>query len=302
MVKQSVNLTRFIQQHGLPEVFSESAERCYLPFAEWLEAQLAEKRGETYVLGINGAQGTGKSTLAQLISDYLASEHGRKVVILSIDDIYRTREERQAISRSVHPLLKTRGVPGTHDVALGAAVIKRLGSLQHDETVSVPRFDKSRDDRHAPADWPTVTGPIDLVIFEGWCVGSRATTDVELQQPVNALEASADADGRWRAYVNNKLGTEYAELFQVLDGLLFLRVPDFAAVLRWRLEQEQKLRQTAGTDATALMSDEQVADFIQHYERITRDNIKVLPSIADAVIELDIYHQAISLSYPQSDR
>ncbi len=287
-----------MRRNGLPGAFAEFAKRCFLPFAEWLEARLAEKRGATCVLGINGAQGTGKSTLAQLLGEYLESEHGRKVVVLSIDDIYLTRKERQALSQSVHPLLSTRGVPGTHDVALGISVIEQLRSLRQDETVSVPRFDKSRDDRHPPGDWATVTGPVDLVIFEGWCVGSQATTEAELRAPINALETSEDADGRWRTYVNGKLATEYAGLFEVLDGLLFLRAPDFDAVFRWRLEQEQKLRQSAGKNATAIMDDEQLARFIQHYERITRNNIEVLPSVANAVIELDNDHQTISLSYP----
>ena len=295
-----MNLNRFIQQNGLPEAFAASAERCYLPFAGWLEAQMAEHHGDTYVLGINGAQGTGKSTLAQLLSEYLASEHGRRVVILSIDDIYLTREERRSLGQSVHPLLSTRGVPGTHDVALGLWVIERLRTLQPGETVDVPRFDKSRDDRHPSSDWTTVSGPVDLVIFEGWCVGSQATPDAELQQPINALEALADADGSWRRYVNDKLRTDYVRLFETLDGLLFLRVPNLEAVLRWRLEQEHNLRQRARKDANAIMSDKQVADFIQYYERITRNNIRDLPSKAQAVIELGEDHQAISLSYPNS--
>ena len=126
-----MNLDKFIQRNGLPDVFSQSAERFYLPFADWLDARVTENHGETYVLGINGAQGTGKSTFARLISEYLANENGRKIVIRSIDDIYLTR-----------------GVPGTHDVALGISIIEQLRSLQHGERVDVPRFDKSRDDRH----------------------------------------------------------------------------------------------------------------------------------------------------------
>ena len=124
-----MKLDEFIQRNGLPDVFSRSVERCYLPFAEWLEARVAEHNGETYVLGINGAQGTGKSTLAELVSEYLTGEHGRSVVILSIDDLYLTREERRSLGRSIHPLLSTRGVPGTHDVTLGISVIERLRSL-----------------------------------------------------------------------------------------------------------------------------------------------------------------------------
>lgn len=292
-----MNLDKFIQQNSLPDVFAESADRYYLPFAEWLDVRVAENCGKTYVLGINGAQGTGKSTLAHLIGEYLTSQRGRKVVILSIDDIYLTRDERQSLGHCVHPMLGTRGVPGTHDVALGISVIQRLRSLRQGETVSVPRFDKSTDDRYAPGDWAAVTGPVDLVIFEGWCVASPATSDAELQHPLNALESVADADGRWRTYVNDKLATDYVELFAVLDGLLFLQAPDFDAVFRWRLEQEHKLRQSAITDENAIMSDEQVAEFIQFYERITRHNITVLPSLANAVIKLGDDHQAISLSF-----
>lgn len=286
---------------GLPDAFAKSAERCYLPYAEWLDARVAENNGETYVLGINGAQGAGKSTLAHLISEYLTSEHGRRVVTLSIDDLYLIREERQSLSRRVHPLLSTRGVPGTHDVSLGISVIEQLRSLQQGETASIPVFDKSRDERCAPCDWATVTGPVDLLIFEGWCVASQATTVAELRDPVNALESSADPDGRWRTYVNAKLGTDYARLFAALDGLLFLQVPDFDAVFRWRLEQEHKLRQRATNEANAIMSDEQIAEFIQFFERLTRSNITMLPSIADAIIELGNDHQAIALSFPKGD-
>ena len=293
-----MNLDTFVQQNRLPADFSESANRCYLPYAEWLNARVAKNGGETYVLGINGAQGTGKSTLAQLLSEYLTSEHGRKVVILSIDDIYLTRAERQSLSQRVHPLLGTRGVPGTHDVALGNTVLERLRSLQRSEKFMLPAFDKSRDDRYPQSDWTTVTGPVDLVIFEGWCVASQAMTDTELLEPLNTLESTADAKGCWRTYVNDKLRTDYVPLFAALDGLLFLQVPDFAAVYRWRLEQEHKLRQSAQHNANAIMSDQQVADFIQLFERITRNNLAVLPSIANAVIKLGNDHQAISLSYP----
>ncbi len=292
-----MNLDKFIRQNGLPDSFSESAERCYLPFAEWLDSRVAANRGETYVLGVNGAQGTGKSTLAHLISEYLASERQRKVVVLSIDDIYLTRDERQSLGETVHPLLSMRGVPGTHDVALGVAVIAQLRSLQHGETMSVPAFDKSRDDRYAASDWTVVSGPVDLVIFEGWCVASKPSADAELQEPINALEASADANGHWRRYVNDKLGTEYVSLFAALDGLLFLQVPDFDAVLRWRLEQEHKLRQSAEPNANRIMSDGQVAEFIQYFERITRNDLATLPSTANAVIKLGDDHQAISLLF-----
>jgi D-glycerate 3-kinase len=274
---------------------------CYLQFTEWLITQLPKNNTQTYVLGINGAPGSGKSTLAELLSEFLASEHGLQVVILSIDDIYLTRGERESLGQRVHPLLSTRGVPGTHDVALGISVIEKLCSLRPGESLNVPRFDKSRDDRRSSSDWPTVTGPVDLVIFEGWCVASEAMTADELKEPLNELESAADSDGQWRSYANDKLRTDYGQLFALLDSLLFLQAPNFDAVLRWRLEQEHKLLESAAADADAIMSDQQVASFIQLYERISRHNIASMPSIADAVIELGDDHQAKSLAFRRSE-
>lgn len=292
-----MNLDEFISRHTLPSAYAESAGRCYLPFADWLLDKMHSFDGNTFILGINGAQGTGKSTCADLIREYLSTEHDLAVVVLSIDDLYKTRSDRRSLARNVHPLLKTRGVPGTHDVDLGLELIARLKSLGADTEARIPRFDKSNDDRFAANEWPLVAGPIDLLIFEGWCVASYACAAEELEQPVNSLEREEDADAVWRTYVNDKLNTEYRALFDTLDALLLLKAPDFDSVYQWRLEQEHKLRAKSGKGAKGVMSDEQVARFIQFYERITRHNIEHLPAVADVVIELDTQHRAISLEY-----
>lgn len=292
-----MKLDDFINAHGLPEGYAESAEAHYLPFADWLYDRIRAAGGDTLILGINGAQGTGKSTCADLIKEYLAAEHDVSSVVLSIDDIYRTRRERHELALNVHPLLETRGVPGTHDVKLGLQVLEELRALGPGSMMQVPRFDKSNDDRLPEIEWPFVTGPVDLVIFEGWCVASQPSDSAELAQPVNALEREEDTHAAWRTYVNDRLNDEYKELFATLDALLFLKAPNFEVVYEWRLEQEHKLRATAGGAARAIMSDDDVARFIQFYERITRDNLNVLPDVADAVIELDTNHQAVSTSY-----
>ena len=295
-----MNLANFIEHSHLPASYAESAERCYLPFGDWLEEQLVEQQGETYVLGINGAQGTGKSTLARLISEYLSTTHQRRVAILSIDDLYLTLAERDSLAKQVHPMLRTRGVPGTHDVTLGLSIIEQLKSLGQDQVVSVPRFDKSRDDRCEMANWSRIGGPVDLLIFEGWCVASQAQHDADLQEPVNDLEATADEDGRWRGYVNDQLRDSYAQLFSGLDSVLFLQAPSFDAILNWRTEQEHRLRESAAENADAIMSDAQVIEFIRYYERVTLNNLKVLPNLADATIKLDLDHQAVSLEFAKA--
>ncbi len=292
-----MHLDDFISRHELPAIYAKCAERCYLPFADWLYERSRSSDAGTFVLGINGAQGTGKSTCADLVNEYLSDEYDLAVVVLSIDDIYRTRRERELLARTVHPLLATRGVPGTHDVDLGLQTIAQLKSLGPGSAIRIPRFDKSSDDRFPENEWPLVTGPVDLVIFEGWCVASAACDLEELEKPINALERDEDADAVWRTYVNEKLHKEYRTLFDTLDALLFLKAPDFDSVYQWRLQQEYELRAKSGEDSRAIMSDEQVARFIQFYERITRWNIEHLPEVADAVIDLDTQHRAVSLVF-----
>src|ERR1700754_3502812 len=147
-----------------------------------------------FVLGISGLQGSGKSTLASgLIA--AAREHGWGAVTLSLDDVYLTRGEREALAARVHPLLRTRGVPGTHDLSLLVATLDALAKASPERPVSLPRFDKGHDDRHPPASWPTVAEPPTLVILEGWCLGVEAVEDAALIEPVNALERDEDRDG-----------------------------------------------------------------------------------------------------------
>ena len=288
-------LDRFIAEHRLPEAFRHTATTFYEPLAAWLRPRLAN--ASPLLLGINGAQGTGKSTLAAYLALTLAESGQRNVAILSIDDFYLTKAERLQLSKTVHPLLATRGVPGTHDVSMLGACLSRLREMKAGEHCRLPRFDKAADDRADEASWPAVSGPVDLVILEGWCVGSAAEQEAGLETPVNSLEATRDADGRWRRYVNERLATDYVEIFDGLDALVFLEAPGFDAILRWRIEQEQKLAAAAGADVAGVMNTDQVAAFIQYFERITRNNLDVIRSSADIVLELDEYHGCIAARY-----
>ena len=155
----------------------------------------------------------------------------------------------------------------------------------------LPRFDKATDDRAPEADWTIVTGPIDIILFEGWLVGAGQLPEGDLAQPINALEQAHDPDGRWRRYVNDRLATDYAALFSRIDRLVFLAAPDFDAVLRWRLLQEQKLAATH--TGAGIMDEAGIAEFLQYFERTTRDNLARLPETADAVLTLDQEHRCI---------
>lgn len=249
------------------------------------------------LLGINGAQGTGKSTLADFLKRALGKRHGWNVAVLSIDDFYLTRAERLDLASKVHPLLATRGVPGTHDVGMLARCIDELGRLAEGRECRLPRFDKAQDDRAPETRWPVVSGPVDLIILEGWCVGSVAQDDAALAESINDLERDEDPTGAWRRHANERLKSDYRRIFDELDALVFLQAPGFDAIYRWRLEQEQKLAAAAPANASGIMSESQIAEFIRFYERITRSNLRRLPECADVVLELDENHGIAAARY-----
>jgi D-glycerate 3-kinase len=244
-----------------------------------LAMRLVDQREEPRVLGIGGGQGAGKSTLARLL-ELALSKLGLRVANLSLDDFYLTSAERQALAHDVHPLLATRGVPGTHDVAMACRVIKGLtnGADQY-----CPSFDKARDDRLEET--KLVTGPIDVVIFEGWCVGAAPVEEQQLTPALNDLERNEDAHGRWRQFVNEQLKSRYLPLWEQIDDLLYLQVPGIDAVLRWRGEQEQQ------HDAAERMNPTELLRFVSHYERITMSMRAAQGATADMVGVLDERHR-----------
>lgn len=251
-------------------------------FAAAIEAA-RDAKGRAVLVGLCGSQASGKSTTAGRLAERLG-RHGARTIVFSIDDFYLTSRERRELARTVHPLLATRGVPGTHDMSLMADTILALLQAQPESVTALPRFDKASDD-HVPRDaWPDFEGRPDVVILEGWCVGARPQSESALLQPVNALEAREDAEGQWRRYANSCLGGGYAAFFARLDLRLMLRAPSFECVHGWRAEQEAGLNRDARS-ARLAMTDAQLARFIAHYERITRWTLEDEP--ADLIADID---------------
>lgn len=259
----------------------------YVPMAAWVADHVEDR---TLVLGLNGAQGTGKSTLARLLRQLIRRVHGIRAAILSLDDLYLTGTERLQRAETIHPLLATRGVPGTHDVDLGVRVLR---CLREGRPIALPRFDKAKDERRPAAQWPPWEGRCDLVIFEGWCMGARPQRANELEVPVNDLERIEDPTGDWRWYVNRELGGHYQALFAELDLLLMLRPPDFDRVYAWREEQEARLRAAGG--GPEVMTQAEVRRFVMHFERLTRFMWEEMPGRADAVVFLGDDHDPVQV-------
>ncbi|MBQ0721543.1 MAG: hypothetical protein KBT88_01350 [Gammaproteobacteria bacterium] len=286
----------FIEKNALPAAFINTISEHYLPLAQWINQHRPQHR--SWVIGLNGAQGTGKSTLSAVLKIILEEDYNCNTAIISLDDLYLPRARRKELAQTVHPLLQTRGVPGTHDTELGLQILDALCALQKNESLMLPRFDKANDDRLPQADWEAFKGPAQVVIFEGWCLGSTASPKQELAKPINELEANEDREGVWRHYINQQLQTAYKALFARNELLIFLQAPNFACIHHWRWEQEQKLmaRSIPG-EATQVMSEAGISRFIQHFERLTRQNLKQLPALANIVMTLDKAHQIVHCHY-----
>ena len=282
-------ISDFVENQALPDSYREDAFEFFVPLVD-LIANRALDSEQTLYVGINGAQGTGKTTLGKLLVTLLSAREFR-VANFSIDDFYLTQSERNQLAESQHPLLATRGVPGTHDISLLMTKFEELKNLKAEQVCELPRFNKAIDDRCGTEDWQKLIGPIDAVILEGWFVGAppQATRDIEL--PINALEKTEDADGSWREYANNQLADQYQSAFDQLDLLIMLKAPSFKQVSEWRSLQEEKLKKIGPIDSPGIMDEEQLARFIQHYERLTRHCLEYLPVKADVLFDLDTDHR-----------
>ncbi len=268
-------------------------EKFYLPISKMIKDEYL-KRKKTKIIGLTGGQGTGKSTISNILKIILKEAYKLETVIFSIDDFYKTLNERKIMSKKISALFLTRGVPGTHDTKM---LLNCLQTLKNDKFKNyiIPKFDKSTDDRFSKNKWLKIKKKPDIVIFEGWCVGATAQEKKDLISPINKLEKHKDKNKIWRKKVNLELKKKYKKIFKLIDKLIFLKVPSFKYVLKWRLLQEKKLRLTG--KGNKIMTDKQINSFIMYYERITKHMLKILPKTADTVISIDNKHRLKSIKF-----
>ena len=265
-----------------------SLKKAYIPISFWIENKYKQK-GKTLFLGFSGGQGSGKTTIAGILKIILKKYFQREILVSSIDDFYKTLKDRNKMSHKTHSLFKTRGVPGTHDINL----IKKFFNFikkKNFKKFKATKFDKSMDDRLKKKYWPNIKKRPEIVILEGWCVGARAQSKAILEKPLNSLERNEDKSFIWRKYVNQKLKKEYKKLFEMIDNFIYIKIPNFNIVFKWRLLQEKKLKKKSKSKKR-IMSYNEIKRFIMFYQRVTLQMLKDMPKIASVVLTLNTKHQ-----------
>ena len=266
-----------------------------IPICFWIAKKADNKK--PYFVGLAGGQGTGKTTISSIIKIILEKYFKLKVFKISIDDFYKTRKERITLSKKVHPMLLTRGVPGTHDINMMLDFFKKSKEKKF-KTLKLPNFNKAIDDRFPKNKWNTINKRPDVIIFEGWCVGARAETDKTLRKSINSLEKANDHKLVWRKYVNEQLKTKYKKLYSQLNCMIYLKAKNFSLLQKWRLKQEHKLwLKTKNKSSHKIMSKGDVINFMQTYQRITQNMFKNMPKYASIILHLNSNHQIKSAVY-----
>ena len=266
-----------------------------IPVSFWISKRIDKKK--PLMIGLAGGQGSGKTTISSILTLILQKYFKLKVFKVSIDDFYKTRKDRKLLSKNKHPLLMTRGVPGTHDVDLMLKFFRNVKSKSF-KNLTVPKFNKAIDDRCKKSLWHKLKSKPDVIIFEGWCVGAKAQTNKQLKKPINSLEKVHDKGIKWRFHVNNQLKTKYKTLFKQLDGLLYLKAKNFNILRNWRLKQERKLWvQTRNKKNLKIMSSGDVINFMQTYQRITQQMFKDAIKSSSIIMNLNNNHQIEKIKF-----
>ena len=281
-------------QEALSEPFRDKIgqlKKFYLPISTRIYRNFLKTK-KTKVIGLTGGQGSGKSTISNILKIIFQVGFGLKTTIFSIDDFYKTLSDRKKMSLNVNPLFLTRGVPGTHDTRLLFNCIQKLKNSKF-KKFYIPKFDKSIDNRLSKNKWQRIEKKPEIVIFEGWCVGADPQKKKDLLKSINTLEKNKDKKRIWRTKVNDELKKNYKKIFKLIDTLIFLKVPSFKHVYKWRLLQEKKLR--LSSSGNKIMTNNQIKNFIMYYERITKHMFSTLDKKAKFVIKIDNKHRFKSM-------
>ena len=266
-----------------------------IPLCFWISNKANKKK--PYFVGLAGGQGTGKTTISSLIKIILTKYFKLKVFRISIDDFYKTRKERTNLSKRVHPMLLTRGVPGTHDINMMLNFFRKAKSKNF-KRIKLPTFNKAIDDRFSKKYWYDLRNKPDVIIFEGWCVGAKPEKNITLKKTINSMEKAKDQKQIWRKYVNQQLKSKYKNLYSQLNCLIYLKAKNFSLLQKWRLKQERKLWLKSKKNSNLkIMGRGDVINFMQTYQRITQNMFRYMPKHASIILNLNSNHQIKSAVY-----
>jgi D-glycerate 3-kinase len=235
----------------------------YLPFARFLYKEKYKNSISIYnkysthktlyssiICGIQAHQGCGKTSLTQIIKYILKNEYELNTEILSIDDLYLTHRELKDL-KNKDPRFKYRGPPGTHDLELSIKTLENVKNLK--TGFEIPRYNKSAHgglgDRSDKGE--KIFRPIDILLFEGWFLGSDPVEEKELENFQIDREKF-----EFQKLINLKLHF-YQPLWKYCDYWVILKPKKYKYSRKWRAQAEKDNKQGMGY--------KQMQDFLNYF-------------------------------------
>lgn len=271
-----------------PETIFALLWNYWLPLAQSLAHQ-QQKIGRTFIQGLLGGQGTGKTTLG-IILKILLMHMGKKFLSISLDDLYKTYADRQEL-RDRCPQLIWRGPPKTHDIDLGIKTLQQLRDrLTNDQPIAIPRFDKSLHNGAGDRTESLIVTNVDIVLFEGWFVGMRPLPISAFRNFAPPIISESDRD--FALQCNAELDN-YLPLWEYLDSLIVLKPEDYQYSLQWRREAEHKLIASGKSG----LSDIEITQFVEYFWKALHPDFFMPPMLdrADLVVEISRSHLPIKI-------
>lgn len=267
----------------------------WLPLATQLR-RARQQQHQPLIQGILGGQGTGKTTLCRVLQQILG-DWGYSCLALSIDDLYKSYHDRQALQQA-QPQLIWRGPPGTHDIATGLQVLTQLQQATLGEKIAVPRFDKSLHQGAGDRIPPELVNPADIILFEGWFVGCRPINPNLFTNAPAPIETASDR--QFARKINESL-RQYLPLWDKLDRLLVLLPEDYRFSKIWRKEAEHKMMAQGKTG----MDDAELDQFVDYFWRSLHPELFITPltqnrELTNLIIEIDRDHHPTKIYRPKN--
>lgn len=227
------------------------------------------------IQGILGGQGTGKSTLTAILTVILGNL-GCRAIRLSLDDCYKTYQERKALQR-VDPRLIWRGPPGTHDLELALSVLRQFhAGVDH---LALPQFDKSAWEGAGDRTSSQQVKKADILLFEGWFVGVQPLPESQLLEQLNTENfppISTESDRQFALDMNRQL-ENYLPLWQELDRLMILVPTDYRFSKQWRQDAEQQMK----SQGKSGMTSEEINEFVDYFWKALHPLLFIEPLLQD---------------------
>jgi D-glycerate 3-kinase len=268
----------------------------WLPLALWLRSA-RQSQSQPLIQGFLGGQGTGKTTLTQVLKQLL-QVMGYRTAGLSIDDLYKTYAERQQLL-TADPRLIWRGPPGTHDIELAIATLSRIRQAQPGQAVPLPRFDKSLHGGQGDRVDPEPVQDIDILLFEGWFLGVRPIAPETFDQPL-PLPIETPSDRQFAQDMNQQLQA-YLPLWAELDRLVVLYPQDYRISQQWRRQAEHQMMAQGKTG----MSDATIDEFVAYFWKALHPELFVAPlrhqgAWVDLVVEIAPNRVPLTIYAPEN--